>query len=614
MRKPVFRRLVFITLLYCAIFIFLASLQFTKRGDFTQRLGDLVISGHYRLPAENEPQLAPNEYLLNGAVHISFGGMDFGMFNGRNGGRNGRFMLFTTEDGLLEVQPERMFVSEDSINFAFPGGVELEFFARYIGDLPEMRVAAVFPDEITGIGLPFRPMRRTRISDGGEGQLIFSSGGVSYYFGNSAIDLEHMILVVGAYGAVYRAIPDGRIFSPGDYILSQAETIEAYNEALQLWRDHNFSLWNRTISGHNNEDVVISLIGEAIVRASYRAAVNAVPQAFLRGSSRTYESSVYLGGLVQASRSLIAEENEKLSRISRQINERSLDFLKERRIFEYLAIRGQNNIFEAASTMVRSIDPNLVTLDIVPGILEGYTDWQALSPNPENPFEDLVEQARFVVSESLLRSSSEGSVFVNHGPQRDIEFNLRLGQALLAYAESVQNEVWAGISRSFILSALSYALEIDESSASPGEAGARLYRILSPANTQPRAVAVSSAPDNIWAFTTALELSSVYQNDILSIAVNFPVGETHYMIIRGVGPFSRIQLYNMDYRTDPQFEIYDSSGWSYITQEQTLIVKMQHRSAEEQLRIIFREPPRPVVVAPPPVIADDENGEETLDP
>ena len=116
MRRPVFRRIVLITLLYCAIFVFLASVQFQKRGDFTRKLGDLVISGQYRLPGEDEPQLAPNEYLLNGAVHISFGGMDFGMF-----GRNRRFFLLSTKDEVVEALPERMFISEDSVNFTFPG-------------------------------------------------------------------------------------------------------------------------------------------------------------------------------------------------------------------------------------------------------------------------------------------------------------------------------------------------------------------------------------------------------------------------------------------------------------------------------------------------------------
>jgi hypothetical protein len=59
------------------------------------------------------------------------------------------------------------------------------------------------------------------------------------------------------------------------------------------------------------------------------------------------------------------------------------------------------------------------------------------------------------------------------------------------------------------------------------------------------------------------------------------------MIIRGIKAFTKIQLYNMDFRTDFQFERYDSSGWSYSTQEQTLIIKMKHRTAVEHIRVFY---------------------------
>jgi hypothetical protein len=43
----------------------------------------------------------------------------------------------------------------------------------------------------------------------------------------------------------------------------------------------------------------------------------------------------------------------------------------------------------------------------------------------------------------------------------------------------------------------------------------------------------------------------------------------------------------MDYRTDPQFERYDSSGWSYSSAEQTLLLKMKHREETEHIRIFY---------------------------
>ena len=73
----------------------------------------------------------------------------------------------------------------------------------------------------------------------------------------------------------------------------------------------------------------------------------------------------------------------------------------------------------------------------------------------------------------------------------------------------------------------------------------------------------------------------------MNIDVTFLADETHFMIIRGIPSFSRMQLYNIDFRTDPQFERYDSSGWSYNSQEQTLVLKMRHRDQVERIRIIY---------------------------
>jgi len=398
-----------------------------------------------------------------------------------------------------------------------------------------------------------------------------------------------LFIRAGGEPVSYRAIPERVAFYPGDFILPQAQSPQVYNEALAGWRDQNFSLWNRTVSLHNNEDLVIALAAEALVRGTYRAAIAAVPPAFLEGRERTYESSAYLGNLDQAYRSLMNREREKLARLSRMLNDRSLEFLKLPGIFGYLGTRGHQSLFDAATDLVRAIDPATLALDLTPGIFEGYVDWNAFRPAGNNPFARLVDQACFVVSESLRRTEAVTNgaqvprVFSLIGNQADTEFNLRLGRALLAYAESAQDSYWAGIGRSLIL----YALSLEDSSNPSPQATARLYRILAHGDFHPRAVAINAAGSNIWTWTAAQAVSAVHDEEMLEIAASFPAGETHFMIIRGVRPFTRLQLYNIDFRSDPQFERWESSGWRYIPQEQTLIVKMRHRTPVEHIRIFY---------------------------
>jgi hypothetical protein len=82
---------------------------------------------------------------------------------------------------------------------------------------------------------------------------------------------------------------------------------------------------------------------------------------------------------------------------------------------------------------------------------------------------------------------------------------------------------------------------------------------------------------------------------------------THYVIICGIRPFIRLQLYGADWRSEAQFERSDSSGWVYYQQSQILVLKLRHRTAVENVRLIYREAPPP---PPPPPVVEDSGGEE----
>ena len=589
MKKPVFPRILLFTLLYLGVFVVLVYIQFSKQGSFTQRVGSFVVSGQHRLPVEGDPPVAPNVYLLEGNTHVFFGGIDFGMIKDSEGNS----LLLTGTGGTAEeALPERMTISGESAAFTFSGGTELVFSTQYSGGALLMLISGVFPEGVNAVQLPFKPLRKAVIKDSGETGLIVSADGTNYSFDHAQMDAGKRVLLIkaGAGPVSYRAIPEKKGFSPDDFILPQALTEAAYNDAIIRWRDQNFSLWNRTISEQTDEDAIMAFAGEALVRGTYKAAVAAVPAAFLRNTSRTHESSVFLGGLEEAAVSLSARNREKIARLSRLINEKSLEFLKEPRVIEFFAVRGHFNFIEAGAELVRAVNPAALSLDITPGILEGYMDWNLYRPAPENPFERLVDQACFIVSQSLTKTSdaSGSRVFTLNGNPGDVEFNLRLGKALLACADKTKNDTLTGIGRSLILS----ALQAEKASS------ARLYRILNPVNTFPKSLPVISS-GNIWAWTAAQGINAALQNDVLDIAVRFPAGETHYMLIQGIRSFARVQLYNMDFRTDPQFERYDSSGWAYNSQEQTLMIKMKHRVTEEHIRIIIREAPRPVIKTEP---------------
>jgi hypothetical protein len=306
MRKPVVPRIFALLALYCAVFVVLVLVQFTRRGNFTQRIGSMVISGQYRRIEEGK-SANPAEYPLSGGVSVYFGGLEF-MLKSRDD--DDGFVLVNDGDGHEEALPEYMVLSGDTAKFLLPGGSEILFTAAYAGGAPEIRIDGNFAKGFSGLELPFRLQRSARIRETSDGQFSVYHDGFYYSFNRSVRGEKNGVLSLKAESSLvsYRAVPEEKSFSPADYIVEQAGNARSFNEALAKWRDRNFSLWNQSISTRNDEDTVVAYVCEALRRGSYKAAAAAVSPAFLFGDRRSYESSVYLGGMDLGLRSFTAAE------------------------------------------------------------------------------------------------------------------------------------------------------------------------------------------------------------------------------------------------------------------------------------------------------------------
>jgi len=411
--------------------------------------------------------------------------------------------------------------------------------------------------------------------------------------------------------------PAQAAFNPKNFIITQAQNSRDYTVALSRWQDGNFIVWNRLISQQNDEDLVIAFAEESLNRSVYGSAVTAINKTFLDGNRRTYESSVFLGSLDQAYKSLISIDQEKLNRITGLIKSKSGDFLLEYGALDYLYSRGQNSLADEGLNLVNTVKPEDLTLEKIPAIIQGYVSRLRMDSAAANPFDRLMDAAMQITGESLRINQDKTRVFAVKDNYMDTVLNIRLGRNLLDLAVYANDEAWAGIARSIILSVLSlesytgtikagYQISaegaVTEDPAAAALSTGLLYRILNLGEYIPRAVALGASPNSgaanlpgsgqtganpVYIWTAGKDVNVSTNNNIIDISLNFPVGETHYVMVRGLKPFLKVQLYGVDFRSDPQFERYDSSGWSYRAPEQTLLVKMKHRTAEEHIKIFY---------------------------
>ncbi|MDR3191725.1 MAG: hypothetical protein LBT87_01525 [Treponema sp.] len=575
-------------------------IQFTRQGGFTRQVGDMQVSGRYKTEKQGVPANSA-EFAITGKLSVFFGGLEFCL---AGDGNKGGFLSAGSEAPNTSALPEYLVISGNTALFRFSGGGELNF-TSLSGDYAELRIEGSFPPDTEGLLLSYRPLKTSHIQDTEDGLPAIIANGQLYSFGRSVKERGGLLFLENNGDSIsYREVPAKPVFNPEDYTLREAPGRQSYDAAIRAWRDRQYFLWARLVQEQNDEDLVVAFLGESLGRGAYRNAKALVSPAFLNGNRRGYGSSLYLGGIARTYSALNTADRERLNRLSGLINERSPAILGEDRAFEYLALRGSAGLMDGAAALLRDIDPASLSPELFPGMFEGFSVMGRRQPQGD-PFGDLPDQTCLLVSQELARvpgdwNSGQGLVLAFRDGIADTGFNLRLGKALADWAEAAGNAAWAGIGRSLVLSVLALAdqegtvparLSLD--GTVPAEEGdrldsTRLYRILQPGEYHPRAAA--SEIDGIWVWTSSPSVSAVRENGTLDVSVDFPAGETHYLMIWGIQPFNRMQLHGMDWRSDPRYESYDSSGWIYYSQDRLLVVKLKHRTQTEHIRLSYSQP------------------------
>ncbi len=154
---------------------------------------------------------------------------------------------------------------------------------------------------------------------------------------------------------------------------------------------------------------------------------------------------------------------------------------------------------------------------------------------------------------------------------------LRLGNSLLVSAVSFADQSGALPAE---VTATAGGLVSSDSRLSPS----RTYSFLAENSFYPRVVSLEKElGQNIRLWTSAQAVGAVQRADGFEITLDFAVGETHYLVMRGVDPFEAMQMYGQSWNGDWRFQTYNVGGWFYNRQERTVFMKIRHRDKIERL-------------------------------
>jgi hypothetical protein len=604
MKRKFFLKILGLAALYLAIFVLLAFVQFDDHSRFSKNIGALRISGNIDRQKTGRMQTAGSQiYAVKDGIRMVFSGIEFNLSGEID---NGLAYYIGTEGAKTAAYLETMTVSMNEARFHLSYGQEISFYTDTENKGTALVISALLTNDVEHILIPFKPVYKADVRRNKQGVLTVDYNGAEYIFETNealTIDENNGLILLSRNDPVvfYRALPSGGEFNFAGFIVSGGMEKALYNDIAQNWLDAAFSGWEQSINaGDADEDTLTAYLAEAARRGILARAVSTVSPPSGGNTARTFLSAPFLGGLNTHLREFAVSERGKISLIASYAGAGLSAYLTDEKIFDYLAHRGDTELFARGIEYIGTLNSAEVSLDMCAGIFEGWLSWNERRGNDNNPFDHLVTRAFALISAHIKKDGQNTSVFVKD-ETIDVLYNIRLGAALAAYGEAVMNNGWAAVGRSLVISALSIADEDGSISGHIELSGgdftevpetdrldaAQIYRELGLSEFYPHAIGFETTIGRLWAWTASPDIDASFRNNTLDIYAGFPLGETHYMYIFNVPPFSRIQMRNMNYRSDSRFEQYNAPGWLYSSANRVLMLKMVQQTPSELIRITF---------------------------
>ncbi|MCI6179121.1 MAG: hypothetical protein MR662_01320, partial [Treponema porcinum] len=317
----------------------------------------------------------------------------------------------------------------------------------------------------------------------------------------------------------------------------------------------------------------------------YNEAVDAVPQSFKKSTSRTYLSAPFFNNLSVTSESLFRQMQSYSDMIQAAAETGTYDVFTVKNLADYMCMHpGSSAIHKLLQSTAESELEGITVLQ-ASGILSVYADLYEKNSELAAMLSGAAGKCISKIENSCSFDDSRITI-AEKGTLLSVINAAGAGDALLRYGKITGNADYAAGGRLILHSYLKDSASFDLRTLS------ELYPAVVHTNMYYPHYEIMAFDNGqaVWAWTCANNIS--YENDnagAITLAIDFPLSYTHYVIISGIQQFKTIYIYNMAFRSDYRFETYNSSGYVYRQDRSTLLLKSRHRSEIETIRLIYTE-------------------------
>lgn len=611
MRSGALKRALGLSLIYVGVFVALVVVQFSRAPGLSEKFGGLSLSSSYA-KADGRRAGAPPE-----SVRLTYAGLVFEISPrsvAESVGADG-------SSSPLTLSSVTKIANGASVKLA--PGVEIKAVSdRKGGD--RLSLSATAPDGVAAVRLRLSSSRGAHLSDASGRSVLGASGGnYSVSLGQGSLDLSAGILTLraGDSGLALAKLAPPAPAKPAAPAVAATEKLaapapkdpEAFKAEIAAWRDKAWSglsvvrfdaeafAW-RGLDGLPvfSEKALAAYLAEATSRGYYPDAIARARGLKDKWSDKLgYLSAPYLGGLVPKMRALEAADQAEIRRLTQLVADKSPSILEKESLIRFLVDRAPPSLVDAAFALFAEIDPAKLSIRQSIGLLACIAEAGDLLKDSENPFAKQGGVADRVAAAARKTSSGYFLVTEDDGSS-DLRLSLIAGSALSAYGAAAAKPNFVGLGQGLVEGVLGLA---DAQGFSPARVFPKggvieqkvgvippedAYALVAGNPYYPHEVSFAKeAGRGLWAWTCSPLLSLQASPSQQAFTATFASGRAHYLTFYGIKSFANIQLYDIDYSPDNDFESYDASGYLYDKDKGALYLKMKHKKEAEAVKLSY---------------------------
>ncbi|MEE0133508.1 MAG: hypothetical protein U0I22_06880 [Treponema sp.] len=575
MSKHPIRKFIGLSVLYSLIILGIFLLQFRSETAVSQSFGGLRLQ---LVETQSESQ----QKKLKNTFQSTFKGLNL-FADDQNPA------LMTKTDGTTQEIKLQSWQQLDESNFIlnFDQDIALQFSVRGEGANDFLSLEAQLPEDIASIALSYKPTSGYLVTDQTARSVIISSKNQQYEISAAEITPVHLVLSDKEQLATYSIFDPLHAF---EFSMTSSMPLSAettFAETISKFKGDFIQLASQSLTETSTEQLIVAYIAAMAENRQYKEAINKIPSSLKTGSRRTYLSAPYFNTLVSMNTSLVRHMENRASMITYAIEQRSLDIFTIQDLAEILCtMEGKDAVGKLLEMPARMTDFN-PTIAQAAGIINTYTRLNSLNKNLAQMLQPVLESCLVAISEACSIENNIIRLEENEASLPILD-SISVGMALVTYGQLTGNTDYKAtgnlIVNSYITPEVSSNLYIMT----------ELYPIVVPNNPYyPHIDIIANAANSgnnkpIWAWTIARDIGFTKNSSgDVTLTIDFPQGETNHSIINGVKPFRRIDIYDIAFRTDPKFESYNSSGYVYNAETQTMFLKSLHKVQRETIKLYY---------------------------